>query len=299
VVTIISMLVGLLMPALQAARGRARIATCTNNQHELSLAITQYDIAKRHLPGYANLVRGTNMGWIPVLFPYIGRNDLWEDTSGWRYGYNAAATPPTPVPHINQLVCPDDAVATALPDGACLSYTVNVGSAAKLAPATEVDSSKINTAENQGAQNSLFRNLALYPTRTISLSSVPSASQRPLLSERPRIDSSTAIRYWSNTTNTTKELFDGNYGYANANVTLFIGLTAQRYGFNFVSAAAPYILDTVNNITPPPNTFLISNDLAIPSVNHPGLMIVTFCDGSTRSLNEDAVVRDFDYSPLR
>jgi type II secretory pathway pseudopilin PulG len=291
VVVIISMLVGLLMPALQAARGRARIATCTNNQHELSLAITQYDIAKRHLPGYANLVHGTNMGWIPVLFQFLGRNDLWEDTGGWRYGYNAAATPPTPVPHINQLVCPDDAVATALPDGACLSYAVNVGSAGKISPANE------GVSTNQPAQNGLFRNLALYPPRTISLSSVSSPSQRPLLSERPRIDSSTAIRYWSNTTNTTKELFDGKYGDAtSADVTLFLGLTAQLYGFNFVSNAT-YPLDTTNAVPLP--TFLVSDPLVLPSVNHPGLMIVTFCDGSTRSLNEDATVVEFDYSPLR
>ena len=83
VIVIISMLVGLLTPALISARGRARIAQCTNNQHELALAITQYDVAKHHLPGYINLVHGTAVSWVPVLFPFLDRNDLWEGTNGW------------------------------------------------------------------------------------------------------------------------------------------------------------------------------------------------------------------------
>ena len=78
VIVIISMLVGLLMPAMISARGRARIAQCTNNQHELSLAVQQYDGAKQHLPGYINriLIAGTSnyaaVSWVPVLFPFWG-----------------------------------------------------------------------------------------------------------------------------------------------------------------------------------------------------------------------------------
>ena len=131
VITIISMLVGLLLPALLSARGRARITQCTNNQHELALAIMQFDMAKRQLPGALNQVKGTVVGWVPMLFPFMGRADLWKDIDGtykgWRYGLD---TDPgdgdgvSPTPRIDSLVCPDDNdTSVQCP----LSYVVNLG----------------------------------------------------------------------------------------------------------------------------------------------------------------------------
>ena len=86
VIVIISMLVGLLMPAIQYAREAARRAECSNNQHQLALAIQQFDTAKKRLPGYLNQIKGSSMprvGWAPMLLPYLGRNDLWADPGGW------------------------------------------------------------------------------------------------------------------------------------------------------------------------------------------------------------------------
>ena len=57
VVTIIGILIALLMPAVLAARERARIAQCTSNQREVGLAIMQYEVAKQKYPGYANTIR--------------------------------------------------------------------------------------------------------------------------------------------------------------------------------------------------------------------------------------------------
>ena len=54
VIAIIGTLVGLLLPAINGARERARQITCTNNQHEVSLAIIHYESTKGHYPGYMN-----------------------------------------------------------------------------------------------------------------------------------------------------------------------------------------------------------------------------------------------------
>lgn len=117
VIAIIGMLVALLVPAIMGARSRARVATCTNYQKELGLAVVQYDIAKQRLPGIKNKVgTATTVPWAPVLFPFLGRMDLWEGTTGWRTG-----TRPGNPPRIAQLVCPDDLPTVTF----ALTYVVN------------------------------------------------------------------------------------------------------------------------------------------------------------------------------
>ena len=52
VITIIGMLMGLLLPAVQAAREAGRRNTCSSNQHNLGLALMSYQSAKQSLPGF-------------------------------------------------------------------------------------------------------------------------------------------------------------------------------------------------------------------------------------------------------
>jgi len=159
VIAIIGMLVALLVPAVMGARSRARVATCTNYQKELGSAILQYDIAKQRLPGIKNKV-GSNSGvtWVPVLFPYLGRMDLWEGTTGWRTG-----TIPTNPPRIAQLVCPDDMPTVV----SALTYVVNITSVTGTPPVLP-----------------LFGDYSAGTSNAISLSNVRSPSQTVMLSER-------------------------------------------------------------------------------------------------------------------
>ena len=135
VIAIIGTLVGLLLPAVNAARESARNNTWKNNIKQLTTAMITMDSGGRIMPGYVNELADTGAGknaatghynvarrasWIVMLFPYMEQNALWEQWSG-----NFASNPPAP--HIEILTCPSNPPdSTMLP---WLSYVGNAGQA--------------------------------------------------------------------------------------------------------------------------------------------------------------------------
>jgi len=166
VVLIISVLVGLLLPAINAARESARATQCINNQGELGKAIIHYDTAKQRLPGVLNppmdplnpSYAPTN--WVMAIFGELGRMDLWQN---WQGGAGTAVK-------VGQLMCPSNPDITLGPPGG-LSYVVNLG----------VYTSVVPTEYSQR----LFRNRACSPAEPDkSLDSVRSATRTVMLSEK-------------------------------------------------------------------------------------------------------------------
>jgi prepilin-type N-terminal cleavage/methylation domain-containing protein len=78
VIAIIGVLVALLLPAVQAAREAARRSQCTNNLHQMGIAVNNYIAAKGELPpGYGrpeNLPNGVNFvkqGLFANILPFL------------------------------------------------------------------------------------------------------------------------------------------------------------------------------------------------------------------------------------
>ncbi len=82
VIAIIAILAAMLLPALSAARERARSASCTNNLKQLALATYAYSSDTDYLPMLQQKGTTPNTGilgdtnghwiWLSAMFPYIG-----------------------------------------------------------------------------------------------------------------------------------------------------------------------------------------------------------------------------------
>lgn len=76
VLAIIAILVGLLLPAVQAAREAARRIQCSNNFHQMGIALHNYhDAMKRFPPG---IVHPNHTFWTGSLLPYVEQGNLHQ-----------------------------------------------------------------------------------------------------------------------------------------------------------------------------------------------------------------------------
>jgi len=130
VITIIAMLMGLLIPAVQRARESGKRITCLNNMKNVGGAMIQFATSKDYLPGYvtqrAFLGTGNFVGYVPQLLPYLERNDIYSNYQGTGNLFSVGATSAS---RIEVLACPSDTNLTlaAFPD--VLSYFPNAGMA--------------------------------------------------------------------------------------------------------------------------------------------------------------------------
>jgi prepilin-type N-terminal cleavage/methylation domain-containing protein len=83
VIAIIGLLIGLLLPGVQAAREAGRGTQCSNNMRQLGLALQQCTGAIGHFPvgsssGSASLYNTRGTTWRLRLFPYLELNEVFD-----------------------------------------------------------------------------------------------------------------------------------------------------------------------------------------------------------------------------
>ena len=131
VISIIGVLMGLLLPAVQMVREAARRATCLNQSRQISLALQNYHGAHRHFPP-AHLQDPRTLGediffqpnpyqdygfyfsWLTRILPFVEQNNIHQqvDYHEWPFPYPIDPNNPE-TEHLNSITvqfyrCPDD-----------------------------------------------------------------------------------------------------------------------------------------------------------------------------------------------
>ena len=90
VISIIGMLAGMLLPAVQSAREAGRRTQCINNQKQLVTAASLYQSQKNQLPPFRSLLETNNenyddvcVGWLVRFFPFLEEAPLLEQLQNW------------------------------------------------------------------------------------------------------------------------------------------------------------------------------------------------------------------------
>ena len=119
VIAIIAVLIGLLLPAVQKVREAAARMKCSNNLHQLGLALHNYEGANKMFPsagknyawasGAASRPANHNMNGLVSLLPYMEQQGLYDQINhNLNIEDDANATPRVKV--VGSYICPSDPI---------------------------------------------------------------------------------------------------------------------------------------------------------------------------------------------
>jgi prepilin-type processing-associated H-X9-DG protein len=250
VITIIAVLMGLLLPAVQAAREASRRTVCQNNQYQLAFAAIRHSEQNGFIPGWRNEVRlttsGTQHSWPVMLTPFIERSDIWKQYT----------TGVTGTVFVTTFVCP-----SSPPDsqtGPTLAYAGNSGggSNARRFEGVMLDTTVTSPAASSGrlSLDDVSSNDGTAFTLILSEKCGPGNATSPLTQAS-----------WTAAVLASGTAWSGGSGGNTMNSVFGIAGTSQPANskiINSVSASAPGFYSQ-------------------PSSNHPQGAVVAFCDGHT------------------
>jgi prepilin-type N-terminal cleavage/methylation domain-containing protein/prepilin-type processing-associated H-X9-DG protein len=140
VISIIGMLVGLMIPAIKAARDAANKVACLNNMRQIGQALYNYDLTRNEYPGYLNVLIQNNgrpyvdpqtnqrrgVSFVVPLLASLDRPDL---DRAWHASPQAGGAPNTfdPQVRLDILTCAANPPTNKI--GAYLAFVANAGMA--------------------------------------------------------------------------------------------------------------------------------------------------------------------------
>lgn len=80
---IISILMSLILPAVQSAREAARLTSCRNNLRQIALGVSLHESSFREFPAGVNAPdhpTTPSLSWLARILPYVEHSSLWEQS---------------------------------------------------------------------------------------------------------------------------------------------------------------------------------------------------------------------------
>jgi prepilin-type N-terminal cleavage/methylation domain-containing protein len=308
VIAIIGVLMGLLLPAIQSARARARQAQCENNLRELGLACVAYATrGNSAYPGWAQMQNlgpnaknalGTSaipVSWAAELLNDLEQQTLWNqmvDNNGSTASSGPVAFNYNAPPRIDLFLCPADARTDATSGG--LTYIANSGYPDSLAGLSANEASDLKA---NGVCHDL-RPGRNGPTLRFGSGDIPDGANRTLLfSENIHKDEnpSGVSGNWLG----TAQLTGAGGNLMASNPEQWFGMT---WIFNPRALADPFsngMVQPFNRDARPPADSgpygQISGGnsarFARPASAHSDVFCVVFCEGNVRSINQNVSYR--------
>jgi prepilin-type N-terminal cleavage/methylation domain-containing protein/prepilin-type processing-associated H-X9-DG protein len=283
VIAIIASLIGLLLPAVQSAREAGRRNTCMNNVSQLGKAVFLNDNAGKGIPGWRNAIAaGTNpetfyvVGWAPMLFPYLERQDLFRLYESNRlHTQNSGAIPTTT--QISLFICPTSPPDTKTEPG--LSYAGNGGRGRLTTEVSPADDPPFRKGDGV-----MFESCGPAGTR-LSLDAVSSGdgTTTTLLFAEKNGNNQSPKLSWSRMGATAPV---ANPDTATANL-----MTRDPTG----AAMFAFMHEGRLTTSPPPPTAPLKPAQAAtqlyPSANHSGVVVAAFCDGHVKAISDSISYR--------
>jgi prepilin-type N-terminal cleavage/methylation domain-containing protein len=260
VIAIIGILVGLLLPAVQAAREAARRNGCSNNLHQLGIAIQNYHgTYGRFPPGSKFHAKPTftSISWRVMVLPQLEESSVYEEIHPTPEGGMTSLAPQKMV--LNVFVCPS--VPQPQPGELVNSNYSGVGGASR--------PNELITLEH-AACGDLFINGVFFPNSHTSIAKIQDGTSKTLaIGERTYV-----VRDWTS----------GAVWFGDPKILICSGASSNvRYPINAdVNQLGYYVADTS---VPPALRKMVLNDLFFGSA-HPGIAQFCYADGSVHPLSE-------------
>jgi len=324
VIAIIATLVGLLLPAVQAARESGRRNTCLNNIKQIGLATVSFDSQKQFIPGWRNKHPATTafgsaqltaaqqadglqfgaVSWPVLLLPNLERRDLyklWEECglapaafAGLPRNNGTAVTAPA----IEIFICPSS---TPDPEGTpTIAYAGNVGMGTIAGRQFRDDGVMMDTFGRKTAPAGATGDYASARTSIDYISGGDGATMTLLAMERngavfsPQAAYDASPRSASTQYTFGPSAWDSQRPFNGNNTMPIVGIGLIPADISTLPSS-PLVTTPFKVVNQPATATAASIGVrpeALPSSRHPGGVMAVFCDGHAKFVSDslDAAV---------